>query len=56
MKNSRIDKGVIYIPETANKETIESYKKAGKTIVIFKSGKQSINNVLIELIKTRLDT
>ena len=56
-----IDRGVIYIPidnnmtdEEINK-IIEEHKKLGCTIVLFRSGKHNIKNILTELIKTTLN-
>ena len=55
-----IDRGVIYLPinndmseEDVNK-IVQDNLCYGKTIVLFRSGKYNIKNILSELIKTRL--
>jgi hypothetical protein len=53
-----IDKGVIYIPVDNDIEInkiIEEHKNLGHTIVLFRSGKHNIKNILTELIKTTLN-
>ena len=53
-----IDKGVIYV-QADQQEDIEKiiakYKSTGKTVVVLKSGKQNMKDVLINIIKTRLN-
>ena len=57
-----IDRGVIYVPIDNNmtdqevNKIIEEHKKLGRTIVLCRSGKQNIKNILKELIKTTLNT
>lgn len=54
-----IDKGIIYLPicnEADINNLIAEYKSTGKTIVLLRSGKQDMKNILKELIKTRLNT
>lgn len=56
-----IDRGVIYVPIDNNitdqevNKIIEEHKKFGHTIVLCRSGKQNIKNILKELIKTTLN-
>ena len=56
-----IDRGVIYVPIDNNitdqevNKIIEEHKKLGRTIVLYRSGKQNIKNILKELIKTTLN-
>lgn len=53
-----IDKGIIYLPidNNADMEQItKEYENSGKTIVLFRSGKYNMKNILKELLKTRLD-
>lgn len=53
-----IDKGVIYVPIDPQEDVtkiIARYKSTGKTIVILKSGKQNMKDVLTNIIKTRLN-
>lgn len=53
-----IDRGVVYIPvddNTSNlNQIIEEHKN--HTVVLFRSGKQNIKNILTELIKTTCNT
>ena len=55
-----IDKGVIYLPinndmsEEDVDKIIQDNLCYGKTIVLLRSGKSNIKNILSELIKTRL--
>lgn len=57
-----IDKGVIYIPvydDTSNQEIsqlVNKHEKSGKTIVLFRSGKYNMKNILKELLKTTINT
>ena len=57
-----IDKGVIYIPvydDTSKQEIsqiVNENEKSGKTVVLFRSGKNNMNNILKELVKTALNT
>ena len=57
-----IDQGLIYIPvydDTSKQEinqTVNKHKKSGKTVVLFRSGKNNMHNILKELIKTALNT
>lgn len=53
-----IDKGVIYVPIESQEDVekiIANYKSTGKTVVTFKSGKQNMKDILINIIKTRLN-
>ena len=53
-----IDRGVIYIqvdPQEDIKKIMARYKSTGKTVVILKSGKQNMKDVLADMIKTRLN-
>lgn len=56
-----IDRGVIYVPIDNNitdqevNKIIEEHQKLGYTIVLYRSGKQNIKNILKELIKTTLN-
>lgn len=56
-----IDRGVIYVPIDNNmadqevNKIIEEHQKLGRTIVLYRSGKQNIKNILKELIKTTLN-
>ena len=55
-----IDRGVIYLPihndmsEEDVDRIIQDNLCYGKTIVLFRSGKSNIKNILGELIKTRI--
>ena len=53
-----LDKCVIYV-QADQQEDIEKiiarYKSTGKTVVVLKSGKQNMKDVLINIIKTRLN-
>ena len=57
-----IDRGVIYLPinkDMSNEEMdeiIKEHQRHKKTIVLFRSGKYDMKNILKELLKTRLDT
>lgn len=55
-----IDKGLIYIPvyDDTSKQEISQIvnEKSGKTVVLFRSGKNNMNNILKELVKTALHT
>lgn len=54
-----IDKGVIYLPinndmsDTDIDMMIQEHQNLGKTIVLFRSGKYDMKNILKELLKTR---
>lgn len=57
-----IDRGVIYLPvhnqmsDADIEQLVQEYKQSGKTIVLLRSGKYDMKNILKELIKTRLST
>lgn len=57
-----IDRGVIYLPihnnmsEAEIDDIIKEHQCQGKTVVLFRSGKYNMKNILKELLKTRLDT
>jgi hypothetical protein len=57
-----IDRGVIYLPihnnmsDTEIDDMIKEHQCQGQTIVLFRSGKYDMKNILKELLKTRLDT
>lgn len=54
-----IDKGVIYLPiydDSNIDDIIKEHKDSGKTIVLFRSGKYNMKNILKELLKTRIDS
>ena len=54
-----IDKGVIYVPiepQEDVKKIIANYKSIGKTVVVFKSGKENMKDILTNIIKTMLHT
>ena len=57
-----IDRGIIYLPihndmsDAEIDDIIKEHQSQGKTIVIFRSGKYNMKNILKELLKTRLDT
>ena len=57
-----IDRGVIYLPinnqmsDTEIEQLVQEHQSSGKTIVLLRSGKYDMQNILRELIKTRLDT
>lgn len=56
-----IDKGVIYLPinnqmsDEEIEQLIQEHQASGKTVVLLRSGKYDMKNILKELIKTRLD-
>lgn len=56
-----IDRGVIYLPihnnmsEAEIDAMIKEHQHQGKTVVLFRSGKYDMKNILKELLKTRLD-
>lgn len=57
-----IDRGIVYVPvddhasdQEINK-TIEEHRKLGHTIVLFRSGKNNIKNILKELIEATMNT
>ena len=56
-----IDRGVIYLSihndmsEAEIDDMIEEHQHQGKTVVLFRSGKYDMKNILKELLKTRLD-
>ena len=57
-----IDRGVIYIHVDDNvldqeiNKTIEEHKKLGHTIVLFRSGKNNMKNILKEWIGVTINT
>ena len=57
-----IDRGVIYLPihndmsDAQIDELIKEHQQHNKTIVLFRSGKYNMKNILQELLKTRLTT
>ena len=57
-----IDNGLIYIPVYDNtskqeiSQIVNENEKSGKTIVLFRSGKNNMNSILKELVKTALNT
>ena len=57
-----IDRGVIYLPihndmsDTDIDKAIKEHQNQGKTIVLFRSGKYDMKNILKELLKTRMNT
>lgn len=57
-----IDRGVVYIPIDNNMTDqevhtiIKEHQELGHTIVLLRSGKHNIKNILTELIKTTLNT
>ena len=57
-----IDKGIVYLPinndmdEATIDNLIVEHQSLGKTIVLFRSGKYDMKNILKELLKTRLET
>ena len=57
-----IDKGIVYLPinndmdEATIDNLIAEHQSLGKTIVLFRSGKYDMKNILKELLKTRLET
>lgn len=57
-----IDRGIIYLPINNNMSDIEinnmikEHQQLGKTIVLFRSGKYDMKNILKELLKTRINT
>lgn len=56
-----VDKGIIYLPisndmnDTDINNIIQENQQSGKTIVLFRSGKYNMKNILKELIKAKLD-
>ena len=53
-----MDRGVVYIPVDDNTSNLNQIIEENKnhTVVLFRSGKQNIKNILQELIKTTLNT
>lgn len=55
-----VDKGIIYLPinddmdDSEINDIIAEHQSTGKTIVLLRSGKYNMRNILQELIKTRL--
>ena len=56
-----VDRGIIYLPinndmnDTDIDSLIKENQQYGKTIVLFRSGKYNMKNILKELIKAKLD-
>ena len=56
-----IDRGVIYLhvnnqmSDAEIEQLIQEHTASGKTVVLLRSGKYDMKNILRELIKTRLD-
>lgn len=54
-----VDKGIVYIPvddSTTEQEINNVSKEHDCTVVLFRSGKYNMKNILKELIKTTLST
>ena len=54
-----IDKGIVYLPvdnDTDVDKIIKEHRNSGKTIVLFRSGKYNMKNILKEFLKTRVET
>lgn len=56
-----VDRGIIYLPinndmnDTDIDNLVKENQQYGKTIVLFRSGKYNMKNILKELIKAKLD-